>query len=213
MKKRLISSLLVGVLVLSGCVRAASGQKPSPAELSDALLTITDMKGNWSETQRQAFTQRGAENPSIDPSVWCTAASEVTKNLIAFAGESGADVEMQFNNSSEIRRIMRLQAWANDEVKSYFRDAKEAVRICAGKSSTDESGVKTTNTLIANRKIGDESISWSEKVTPPVSTQKDKMETIGRTTIARFGDIIMVMQGGDAAPAGPSDLMNEDEWW
>lgn len=213
MRSRIILAIVLPVFLAAGCTKDATGQKPTPAMLSDELLTITDMPGTWNESQRQAFTQRGPENPSLDPSVWCAQASIVTKGLVENAGQSGADVEMQLSSKTELRRMMRLQAWSNDNVKAYFRDAKEAARICDGTTTTDESGAATSTEIIENRKIGDESISWSQKVTPPLKTQDQKFESVGRTTIARFGDILMVLQLGDAAPVGESALMNENDWW
>lgn len=97
--------LLAFVIAVAGCSRSAEGQKPTPAMLSDALPTITDMSGSWNESQRQVFTSRGAENPSIDPSLWCPQASQVTKNLVTLAGQSGADVEMELTGSANVRRI------------------------------------------------------------------------------------------------------------
>lgn len=213
MRNRLAIPLAAVLVLAAGCTRSAQGQHPDPAMLSGALLTITDMPGNWRETQRQAFTSREAENPSIDPSIWCPAASEVTKNLVSLAGESGADVEMQDLGTKEGFRMMRLQAWSNDDVDKYYADAKEAVHICDGRTETDSDGVTTSSSIIDGRDIGDESISWEDRVTPPAATQKDKMESVGRTTIARFGGILMVMQVGDGGPTGTATLMDEDAWW
>lgn len=186
---------------------------PTPAMISDALPTITDMPGDWRETQRQAFDTRGPENPSIDPSVWCPDAAMVTGDLVEFAGEAGADVEMQFIGSTSGSRLMRLQGWANENSDEYYADAKEAVRICDGTTSTDDSGAVMSTDIILNLDIGDESISWAQTTTPPEGTQKDKMEWVSRTTIARFGAIIMVLQLGDASPTGTGTLMSEDDWW
>ena len=212
MKKRTAVAVAASLMFV-GCTRSAEGQMPTPAMISDALPTITDMPGDWRETQRQAFDTRGPENPSIDPSVWCPAATMVTGNLVELAGGAGADVEMQFTGSSSGSRLMRLQGWANDNAVEYYADAKEAARICDGATSTDESGAVTSTTIIENRDIGDESISWAETTTPPEGTQQDKLEWVSRTTIARFGAIIMVLQLGDAAPTGTGALMNEDDWW
>lgn len=213
MRLRLLSSVCVALALVAGCTREAEGQLPTPEMISDALPTITDMPGEWKETQRQFFDTRSNENPSIDPSVWCPAAEMVTKNLVDLAGESGADVEMQAETPSETARLMRLQAWANDDVEDYFRDAKEAVRICDGEKVTDASGATEEYSIVANRDIGDESISWMQTTTPPPSTQQDKFQSIGRTTIARFGSIVMVMQIGDAAFTDKVVTMDEDEWW
>jgi nitrous oxide reductase accessory protein NosL len=212
MKKHAVVALVVSFAVV-GCTRSAEGQMPTPAMISDALPTITDMPGDWRETQRQAFDTRGPENPSIDPSVWCPQAEMVTGNLVELAGDSGADVEMQELDETSVSRLMRLQAWANDDSENYYADAKEAVRICDGTTTTDESGAVTSTAIVEDRDIGDESISWSQTTTPPEGTQKDKMEWISRTTIARFGAIVMVLQLGDASPTGTGTLMSEEDWW
>ena len=201
------------ITVVASCTRSAEGQLPTPDMLSDALPTITEMPGDWRETQRQVFTIRGPENPSIDPSIWCGDASELTQGLVDLAGDSGADVEMQAVMVAGTPRLMRLQAWANDDVEDYFRDAKEAVRICDGKTVTDEDGVTNVYDVIQARDIGDESVSWLQTTTPPASAGEEKRSSTGRTTIARFGSIVMVLQLGDVAQAGTSNAMSEDEWW
>ena len=210
---KLKSLLVLLPLVIVACNRSAEGELPSPTMISDELLTITDMPNSWDETQRQVFDVRGNENPSIDPSIWCPEAYEVTKNLVDLAGESGADVEMNASMPDNRARMMRLQAWANDDVKAYYRDAKEAVRICDGVTTTDDSGVKTTSTLIDGRDIGDESISWLQIQTPPMAPGEGKPNSISRTTIARFGSIIMVLQMGDASYDEEAVAMDEDDWW
>ncbi len=207
----------VGLLVvvgLSACVTSSEGQLPTPDMISEALPTITEMPGEWDETQRQVFLTREPENPSIDPSIWCASAQEVTKNLIQLAGSTGADVEMQADMRSGVARIMRLQAWSNADVEEYYRDAKEAVRICDGTTSTDSVGVVEITEVIAGRDIGDESISWGQRTTPPTSLQEEKFSSMySRTTIARFGDIVMVLQLGDVVMGDTAELLTEEEWW
>jgi hypothetical protein len=211
--KKSLALIGVALIVLTSCTRSAEGQLPTPEMLSETLPTITDMPGNWNETQRQVFAVRGNENPSIDPSVWCPAAREVTKNLIKLAGSSGADVEMQAEMTEGRPRMMRLQAWANNDVKAYFRDAKEGVRVCDGGTVTLSGGVTEKYSVIEDKDIGDESISWMQTTTPPASKQTEKFQTVGRTTVARFGSIIMVLQIGDMAFTNSVTPMNEDEWW
>jgi len=213
MRAKLVPVVVALSLVGVSCTRSAEGQLPTPEMISDALPTITDMPGEWDEAQRQVFETREPENPSIDPSVWCPAAGEVTADLVRLAGESGADVEMKTRNEAGTTRMMRLQAWANDDVEAYFRDAKEAARICDGAEVTSESGAVEKYAIVVGRDIGDESVSWMQTTIPPLATQGDKMEVIGRTTIARFGSIIMVMQLGDVAFTGQTAAMDEDEWW
>ena len=129
------------------------------------------------------------------------------------ASRTGADVEMQADDTNDGARMMRLQAWSNNDVNSYFESAAEAARICDGQSSTDADGVGRSWDLIQGRDIGDESVSWTERTVPPEDTRGDKFESIGRTTIARFGDIVMVMQMGDANWTGTTEQMDEADWW
>ena len=211
--KKTLMILGASLLILTSCTKSAEGQLPTPEMLSDALPSITEMPGEWNESQRQVFAVRGNENPSIDPSVWCPNVAEITKNLISLAGDSGADVEMQAVMPEGHPRLMRLQAWANDDVKAYYRDAKEAVKICNNVEVKDASGVTEKYSVIEDRDIGDESISWQQTTTPPPSTQTEKFQTVGRTTIARFGSIIMVLQLGDMAFTGGTQAMKEDDWW
>ena len=85
--------------------------------------------------------------------------------------------------------------------------------ICDGEKVTAESGAVEQYSVVEGRDIGDESVSWLQKTTPPPATQGEKMESVGRTTIARFGSIIMVIQIGDVAFTGSTEAMDEDEWW
>ena len=163
--KKSLALVAVGLFVLTSCTRSAEGQLPTPEMLSETLPSITEMPGDWNESQRQVFAVRGNENPSIDPSVWCPAAQEVTQNLIKLAG------------------------------------------------STSSAGVTEKYSVIEGKDIGDESISWMQTTTPPASTQTEKLQTVGRTTVARFGSIIMVLQLGDMAFTDSVAPMNEDEWW
>lgn len=183
MRNRFVHVVVLS-LVVASCTKSAHGQLPTPAMLSDSLPTITDMPGSWRETQRQAFDVRGPENPSLDPSVWCADSADATGNLVEYAGQAGADVEMQFLGTAPGPRLMRLQAWANENAGKYLTDATSAARICDGATSTDSSGAVSTTTVIANRDIGDESVSWAQTVTPPPGTQKDKMESMSRTTLS-----------------------------
>lgn len=182
--------------------------------LSDSLLMVTDMPAGWEETQRQVFEKRENENPSIDPSIWCPAAQQTAAPLVALAGESGADVEMSRNQGGgKGATMMRLQAWSNKDAVEYYTNAALAAEKCDGVTTTDADGVTTRINLITGKTIGDESVSWSERVDPPAALSSEKFSSIGRTTVARFGSVIMVMQIGDAAPSDSVELMDEATWW
>lgn len=116
---------VVASLTLMGvsCTHSAEGQLPTPEMISDVLPTVTEMPGEWDETQRQVFETREPEYPSIDPSVWCPDSDMVTKNLVELAGDSAADVEMQARIENGAVRMLRLQASANDDMVAYFRDS------------------------------------------------------------------------------------------
>ena len=212
--KKLYLAGLLALVGIAACGTSSEGQLPTPEMISESLPTITEMPGDWDETQRQVFLIREPENPSIDPSIWCSEAEEVTKNLVQLAGSTGADVEMQSDTPSGTARLMRLQAWSNVDVEEYYRDAKEAVRICDGTTSTDSVGVVEITEVISGRDIGDESISWAQRTTPPTSLQEEKFSSMySRTTIARFGDIVMILQLGDVSMGDEAAFLTEEEWW
>ena len=212
MRHKFLALVVVCSAIGAGCTTNEEDSFPTPSQLSDALLTVTDMESGWEESQRQVFDTRSNENPSIDPSIWCAEAADASKNLETLAGDAGADVEMNWTKN-ESPRMMRLQAWSNADAKDYMKDAKASAEACDGVTNTDSNDVTTETEMITNRSIGDESVSWSEKTVPPAGTEGDKFESIGRTTVARFGDIVMVLQLGDAAPVGTSSLMLEEDWW
>lgn len=195
-------------LVLGACAKSVD---KSPEGLSERLLGITDMPGTWRETQRDVFTTRANENPSIDPSIWCPKSADETAKLTGLAGDAGADVEMQMEvDGKEVPRLMRLQAWRADNVRKYFETAQTVVNICDGAKWTEEPGVSQEMWKIDGPEVGDESVSWGSTMSPPEST--DKASSSGRTTIARLGEVIMVLQIGDFTVGGTSKALGDDEW-
>jgi hypothetical protein len=175
------------------------------------LLDITDMPGEWQERQRDVYTTRGAENPSIDPSTWCPDAGDEVAKLDDLAGDAGADVEMQMQvNGAEVPRMMRLQAWRNDDVRTYFADVLTVLNICDGAKWTQDPGVTTEMWKIDGPEVGDESVSWGTREVPPEGT--DKASAMGRTTVARIGEVIMVLQIGDFMTPSSVGELGDDDW-
>jgi len=199
---KIVACVAIASLLLAACgddsdssdTTAPNGSEVTLQQLSDALLTETDlgddMGGTWMETQRDMFTTREPENPSIDPSLWCDEADGDA--LVALAGEEGADVELKFGNETS-PFMVRQQAWSNGDVDSYFTAVKEAVDVCDGTTWTDQEGNSYTMGPTQVPTIGDESVSWGITID---LVEADQPASITLQTVAKFGKVIMVLQGG-----------------
>jgi len=204
----LVAVLLLGGVGLVGCTKSAD---QSPEGLSKGLLDITDMPGEWRETQRDIYDTRSNENPSIDPSTWCPDGADEAAGLEALAGDAGADVEMQMQvDGNEVPRLMRLQAWRNDSVRQYFAQILTVVNVCDNAKWTQDPGVTQEVRKIDGPDVGDESVSWGTSLVPPEG--KEVARSTGYTTVARIGEVIMVLQIGDFATSSTSDVLTDEEW-
>lgn len=216
MKRPFPSPLAVLVLatlpfVASSCLTSGA-TSPDPENLSRQLLEVTDLESQWNETQRQVFTTRTNQNPSIDPSIWCPDAKQVSAPLVGLAGEAGADVEMEFKGLSGSARLLREQAWSNENARKYLDTVKQAAELCDGKQWTEEPGVTNTIELFADSTYGDESVSWASSTAPPAGTTKEKYSSSGRVVVVRIKNVIMVLQAGDFAPEGSGSQMTLEDW-
>jgi len=180
----------------------------TPQQFGGALLTTSDLSAEgfaWTETQRDVFTTRQPENPSIDPSLWCP--NGMGESLVALAGQEGADVELQLGATGKgVGYMVRQQAWTNADVAKYFTSVKAAVAACAGVTWKDSEGNSYTLQPLTATKIGDESISWT--VTIQLIGTRSTM-SLSQQTAARFGAVMMVLQGGatptsDATATAPN---------
>ena len=199
-------------MVSSSCLTSGGGTQPDPENLSKQLLDVTDLESEWNETQRQVFTTRSEQNPSIDPSAWCPDAAQVTEPLVGLAGDSGADVEMEFKGLSGSARLLRQQAWSNENARAYFDTVFEAAAMCDGKTWTEEPGTTSAVALIPDTDLGDESVAWSTSMAPPSGAAKEKYASVGRVVVVRIQDVIVVLQVGDFAPEGSTNLLGLDDW-
>lgn len=207
-KMNLLTGVLLVAVAITGCAKSAD---KSPEALSEGLLGITDMPGDWRESQRDVFEVRGAENPSIDPSTWCPDGADEAAGLEGLAGDAGADVEMQMQaNGDEVPRLMRLQAWRNDSVREYFEQVLTVVNVCDGAKWTEEPGVTQEVWKIDGPDVGDESVSWGTDLVPPQG--KEMAKSTGYTTVARIGEVIMVLQIGDFNTSSTSTKLGDEEW-
>lgn len=200
--------MTVGLLALAGC-RTANDTLRSPEDLVKGLLTVDDLGTDWRETQRDAFDERQQENPVIDSQQFCSAGLGDAAKLTPLAGTAGADVEMQVKESS---RMLRLQAWSNDDVSEFFDAAKTAVEACDNLEWTDKDGVTYSFDKIDGPSIGDEVIHWKILASPPSEHPEKKFGAAGRTTVVRYGKTLMMLEVGDFAPDAASQMMTEEEW-
>lgn len=168
----------------------------TPQQLSDALLTTRDLGAGWTETQRNVFTTRQPENPSIDPSLWCPAGQG--DQLVALAGDGGADVELSLDDPDSPYMI-RQQAWTNSDVEQYLMSVKAAVAACSGAIWKDGGGNSYALQPLTAPKIGDDSISWTVTIQLTGTTP---MTSFSQQTTARFGAAMMVLQGGATPTTG-----------
>jgi hypothetical protein len=207
-KMNRLTGVLLAAVAIIGCTKSAD---KSPAALSKGLLDITDMPGDWRESQRDVFQVRGPENPSIDPSTWCPDGADEAAGLEGLAGDAGADVEMQMQVAGdEVPRLMRLQAWRNDSVREYFEQVLTVVNVCDGAKWTEEPGVTQEVWKVDGPDVGDEAVSWATGLMPPAG--KEMARSSGYTTVARIGEVIMVLQIGDFSTSSTSDKLTDEEW-
>lgn len=207
----LVASVSLSVVVVA--CKSGTGSEPlTPQKLSEGLLTITDLNSEWNETQRQTFTTRGNENPSIDPSTFCPDAKDAATSLLMLAGAAGADVEMEFKGLSGHARLLRQQAWNDENAEQYMTTLSAAVDTCDGKSWSEENGVGASVAKLAPAGEGDDSVGFKTTLVPPPGTGSTKSQSQGRIIVVRVRDVVMVLQVGDFALGGTSDLMTDAAW-
>ncbi len=203
MRRRAALALVPLALGACGTGPTATDATSSPAtvtpeSLSEALLTASDLGSGWTETQRDVFTDREPENPSIDPSLWCPAGQG--DELVLLAGRAGADVELT-TGPTGAQYFVRQQAWSNAQVGQYLTAVQQAVTACSGVTWVDDGGNSyTLQPRTTVPQIGDESVSWT------VTIQLSGASTVTSftdQTAGRFGPVMMVLQAGATPVASP----------
>ena len=182
----------------------------STSQLSEALLTVGDMGGTWRETQRDIFDERAVENPVLDTTFFCPSEAGVSTTLDDLAGQSGADVEMQVKGTS---RMMRLQAWENGDAERFFDTLSTAVTRCDGIEWTEpDAGITVKFDAVEGPDVGDDSAHWLNIASPPADNPDAKFGGASRTSVARFGNVVMILQIGDYSLQPESVMMDDVEW-
>lgn len=200
-----VTGVALLVLPIAAC-GSDNGAPTSPSytstQLGAALLTVGDLGDlgtTWTESQRDVFTVREPENPSIDPSLWCPAGKG--NELVALAGPAGADVELTLDNP-DAPYLVRQQAWSNADVREYLAAVKAAVTACTGETWKDEGGnAYTLQPAASVPAVGDDSVSW--RVTIELTGGQGTSMSFTDQTAARFGDALMVLQAGATPATGP----------
>lgn len=188
---------------------AGASSFATPQELGAVLLTGKDLGSGWTQQQRDVFTTRSPENPSIEDSLsTCPGAAGKAKTLADLGSATGADVELEHARSDVRADLLRQQAWSNARVSSYFTTLKDVVKTCSGTTWKDPDGSEVTVRIIDAPKVGDESITMS--ATTLTSTPSGDMAWRGHLTVARFGTVLMgvgevVVQSADAKPPTTSE--------
>lgn len=204
-----IAALSVGT---SSCLFKTASTAADPENLSKQLLEVTDLESKWNETQRQVFTTRGNENPSIDSSMMCPEAKSTADTFATLAGDRGADVEMEMKGVSAGGILMREQAWSNENAKNFLAAVKEAAALCDGKEWTDDSGVTNSIEILEDAKLGDESVGWANESSPPANLGKEKPSGVGRNIVVRIGDVVLVLQAGSYSVENQGPVMSLEDW-
>jgi len=204
------SALALGLaLGLVSATAACGGGDPARtgAQLDAVLLAPADLGEGWTQTQRQVFTERGPEHPSIDPSVWCPAAEDDGARLVKLAGSSGADVELEGAGGDPVR-LIRQQAWSNGDARTFFRTVVAAVTACRDATWQGEDGSTATFTVLTAPTTGEEAVSFSVEATIH-GTDGDTLWQ-ARHVVARTGSTVMVLDGSEIRPATGAPA---GTWW
>lgn len=205
-----LSGLAVLSIVLAACGDDGNeARMHTPEALSAVLLTADDLGPGWTEQQRDTFTTREPENPSIDGSLWCPDAAKQDASLQKLAGDAGADVELEQAQGRGWFQSLRQQAWSNSDVSEYFKTARAAIKACTGATWTSE-GAEYTIEPLAGPMVGDESVSTSVVIVNP--SPGGDMVSRSRISIARFGTALMVLQQGDVQSVDAKSQPTETEW-
>ena len=181
----------------------------SPQELSQVLVEVGDLPAGWTETQRETFNVRELENPSLDNSLWCPKVANSKSELSNLAGDTGADVELEFRESNGVFVAMRLQAWSNADAKRYFSLATSMIEKCDGESWTDND-VEYTEKIVDGVQVGDSSISWQVDISSKNATVN--FSSSNKLSMVLFGDVIALLQHGKNTTSGSVNSLVSAEW-
>ena len=200
---------MVAVVSMSACGDGGVVESFTPEQLGDALLTAQELGSGWSQTQRDVFTAREVENPSIDSSLWCDAAADDDASMQVLAGQAGADAEFEFALQGDVNRGMRVQAWNNADAKEYFETLGSAYDRCNGETWNDGEGSSYTVSPADGPDGGDESLHWAVRIE---TTDGSNAIWNSRQTAVRLGNTILVMQLGDVAAGDSLEPLGDSEW-
>lgn len=167
----------VSMLLFGGCGSKdgsgsqSSGGTVSPAKLSSALLTISDMPTGWSEETGETTTSTESSSDGGSSSfkrVLCPESAAALPDSFKDLGKADSSATssawVEFSKSSMGPFLMQGAVSGSGSADKRFDTIKSALEGCKGKTwdDTDKEGVKTTYSLApaSAPKLGDRSFAY-----------------------------------------------------
>ena len=212
---------IVAVVVLTSCGSSTGGKADTtttaatvhtPAELGAALLTESDLGGAWTESQRDVFTTRQPDNPSVEDSLsLCPAASTQLDTLRTLSSQAGADVEFQHARTTVQGWFIRQQAWNDVRVPRYLAVLAAGVAACHGQTWNDPDGNSVQALDVTDStELGDESIMLRSETV--VHSADGDVAWRTRLAVARFGNVLMAVGELTVQPASSPSPVSDADW-
>jgi hypothetical protein len=181
------------------------------SELSKGLLTPADVGTGWVQAEQQApaSTTTVAISPTTAPSndLCPEAGANATDFARITAGANATMVVLTAPSSTQDRPVAVIEnLWIVGDASTATAHVKAAVTSCLGKSWTSANGEQQTWTSISGLpRIGDDSISFLG--TARETTKTGEVEWYVPTTLARFGNVVVMLQGLDVHDAGTAPTL------
>lgn len=183
---------------------------PTPNELAAALVTPGDLGAGWQTMQSQTFTSRDGI-PVVDSSIWCPSAMSSMASLASLAGNQGSIIGLRAVGLARGRsHQITEQLWSGPYASDFVNQFARGVLECEGKPWTDAEGSGVVLDSLEVDTFGEVSASAIVVVTATEAGTQFVYRT--RISVARIGDVVMILNEADAQEAGTAPLWSTDEW-
>lgn len=183
---------------------------PTADEMRDALLTSDDLGPGWVTVQTEVFTSR-EDIPTLDPGIWCSAATEMADRFGALAGSPGAITGLRASGLSQgSSHQVTEQIFTGSAAEAFVDLVTSAIRVCDGVPWTTTDGGEVQIDVRDVAATGDASIT----AVSAIATAADGDRYVYRTRMlaARVGTQVMILQEADVQILGSTPLLTDDEW-